>query len=335
MQHDIPPGHPVDTFLLENQALRMRIGQMRAAIERLREHPRGEPFDAIVTELRQAQRDLACVEHHYLRKEGLLFPCLERYGITGPSTVMWGGDDQIRGRLVLIGRRLQEYSQNLDELLDAAGMTIEPALEEMERAIVREERDLFPMALDTLSDEDWAGIWRRSVNFGWCLVEPREGYQPPVPPEPVPADDEAVGSGFVFPTGRLTADELRWIFPTLPLDFTFIDADDRVRFYSLGPDPIFSRIKTDLGQKVEDCHPAKSVPLVKRILADFRSGKLDVVDSWINHQGKFAHIRYFAVRNDAGQYVGTVEMVQDIKPLRELQGECRLAQYHASPASGE
>jgi DUF438 domain-containing protein len=329
MQPDIPPGHPVDTFLRENEALRERIQRMREAIDELRESSAGEKFDRIVATLREAHQDLTNIEVHFLRKEGLLFPCLERHGILGPSTVMWGIDDQIRDRMVRIGRPLREPGDDPTRLFESAEMSILPALEEVERVIRREERDLFPMALDTLRDEDWGEIWRRSDKFGWCLVEPREGYRPPDSAASAPSAGDLTDTPVVFPTGRLTAGELRLILPTLPRDFTFIEADDRVRFYSLGPDPIFSRVKSDLGQKVEDCHPPKSVPLLKRILSDFRSGKLDVVDSWIHHEDKFAHVRYFAVRDSAGEYAGTLEMVQDIKPLRALEGECRLAQYHA------
>ncbi len=327
MTPDLPLGHPVDTFLRENEALRERIQRMREAIAELRESPTGAAFDRIVETLREAHQDLANIEVHFLRKEGLLFPCLERHGIVGPSTVMWGIDDKIRERLVRIGQVLREPGSDPQRLFESAEMTILAALEELERVLHREDRDLFPMALDTLRDKEWGEIWRRSDKFGWCLVEPRKGYLPPdVAASAAPAGD-LTDTPVVFPTGRLTAEELRLIFPTLPLDFTFIDADDRVRFYSLGPDPIFSRVKSDLGQKVEDCHPSASVPVVKRILSDFRSGEQDVIDSWINHKGKFAHVRYFAVRDSAGEYVGCLEMVQDIKPLRELEGECRLAQY--------
>jgi DUF438 domain-containing protein len=327
MQLDLPPGHPVDTFLRENKALRDRMRQMREAIARLRDQPDEVPLEEILVVLREAHQDLATIELHFLRKEGLLFPHLESFGISGPITVMWGIDDQIRGRLASIGHCLRHDAESPDRLLEAAEMTIEPALEEIEKVIKREEKDLFPLALDTLRDRDCGDIWRRSGDYGWCLVEPREGYRPPDEPDTVPVDDGAGESAVVFPTGRLTAKELRLIFPTLPLDFSFIDADDRVRFYSLGPDPIFTRVKTDVGQKVEDCHPPKSVPLVRRILADFRAGRHDVIDSWIHHEGKYVHIRYFAVRDEQGDYVGTLEMVQDIKPLQQLQGECRLLQY--------
>jgi DUF438 domain-containing protein len=333
MQLELPPGHPVDTFLRENEALRHRVQNLRAAIAKLGDSASGVRWEEILASMREAYRDLAKIELHFQRKEGLWFPCLERYGITGPSTVMWGVDDQIRGRLASIGHCLQHATESVDQLHEAAQLTIEPALEEIEKVIKREERDLVPMALDTFREQDWGEIWRRSPEFGWCLVEPRTGYLPPDEPTATPITDDPMASSVVFPTGRLTVKELQLIFPTLPLDFSFIDADDRVRFYSLGPEPIFTRVKTDLGQKVEDCHPPKSVPLVKRILSDFRAGKHDVIDSWIHHEGKYAHIRYFAVRDEQGEYVGTLEMVQDIKPLQQLTGECRLLQYTSSDSN--
>ena len=104
MQRELPPGHPVDTFLRENDALRNRIRRIREAITRLREASADVPLAEVLAALQEAYDDLTSIELHFLRKEGLLFPHLERYGISGPSTVMWGIDDQIRGRLADIGK---------------------------------------------------------------------------------------------------------------------------------------------------------------------------------------------------------------------------------------
>ncbi len=130
-----------------------------------------------------------------------------------------------------------------------------------------------------------------------------------------------------MPTGNVTVEQLTSVLSTLPLDLTFVDADDRVAFFTEGPDRIFARSKAIIGRKVQHCHPPSSVDVVDRILDDFREGRQNVAEFWIDFHGKFVHIRYFAVRDKAGAYLGTVELTQDIAPLRALEGERRILDY--------
>jgi PAS domain S-box-containing protein len=125
----------------------------------------------------------------------------------------------------------------------------------------------------------------------------------------------------------LSLKQLAAIFNTLPVDLTFVDADDRVAFFSEGRDRIFARSRAILGRKVQHCHPPKSVDVVNRILDDFRQGRQNVAEFWIQHHGRFVHIRYFAVRDEEGTYLGTLEVTQDLTRLRTLEGERRLLQY--------
>ncbi|RMF84991.1 MAG: DUF438 domain-containing protein, partial [Planctomycetota bacterium] len=193
--------------------------------------------------------------------------------------------------------------------------------------IFKEENILLPMALGTLTDDEWGEIWRQSPEYGWCIVEPRQGYQPPPvaagPREASLARDEALR----FETGALRADQIAGIFRALPVDLTFVDADDTVRYFSEGPDRVFARSKAILGRKVQHCHPPSSVATVERILDDFRAGRQNVAEFWITFQGRFVHIRYFAVRDESGEYLGTLEVTQDATRLRALEGERRLLQY--------
>jgi uncharacterized protein len=122
------------------------------------------------------------------------------------------------------------------------------------------------------------------------------------------------------------------IFKTLPVDLTFVDAEDRVAFFSEGPDRVFSRSKAIIGRKVQHCHPPRSVDVVDRILEDFRQGRQSVAEFWINFHGRFVHIRYFAVRDEQNNYAGTLEVTQDASRIRALEGERRLLEYDAVPA---
>ena len=137
----------------------------------------------------------------------------------------------------------------------------------------------------------------------------------------------------MLPTGNVSLEQLVGMFSRLPLDLTYVDADDRVAFFTEGPDRIFARSKAIIGRKVQHCHPPRSVEVVDRILSDFRAGRQNVAEFWINFHDKFVHIRYFAVRSPEGDYLGTVELTQDLTPLRALQGERRLLEYESSPGS--
>jgi DUF438 domain-containing protein len=272
------------------------------------------------------------VEKHYQRKENLLFSCLERHGITGPSKVMWGKDDEARELLHALEESLSLEAMSADEASLVAETLVEPALAAIEEMITKEERILLPMSRETLTDDEWGEIWQESPRFGFCLVEPRNGYRPPTSKEPTKTADLPHGAAVVFPTGALDFEQLRGIFGVLPVDLTFVDADDRVRFFSEGPDRVFERSKAILGRKVHHCHPPKSVHIVEEIVSSFRDGERDVAEFWIQLHGKFVHIRYFAVRDDDGAYRGTLEVTQDLTRLRELEGDRRLLQWEEGAA---
>jgi len=137
----------------------------------------------------------------------------------------------------------------------------------------------------------------------------------------------AFNESLVFPTGALTPEQIQGLLGTLPVDLTFVDADDRVRYFSEGPGRVFARSKAILGRKVQHCHPPKSVHIIEQILEDFKSGRHNVAEFWIPLQERFVHIRYFAVRDPQGKYLGTLEVTQDLTHIRHLEGEQRLLQY--------
>lgn len=322
----IAPGHPVDTFRRENAALKEVVEKLRITITEIEELADTAECPTQLFRLRQGANDLMDVDKHYQRKEHALFSYLEKHGITGPSKVMWAKDDDVR-------TLLKQFNAAAHHCLPRAGdckrmwSTIGiPAVSALSEMIFKEENILLPMSIQTLTENEWAEIWSASPKYGWCLVDPQQGYVPPVPPESktpaVPTDGT-----IMMPTGHVSVEQLTSVLSTLPLDLTFVDADDRVAFFTEGPDRIFARSKAIIGRKVQHCHPPSSVDVVDRILDDFRSGRQNVAEFWIDFHGKFVHIRYFAVRDKEGAYLGTVELTQDIKPLRDLQGERRLLQY--------
>lgn len=322
----VPPGHPVDTFRRENEEIRRVLANFRFAFAELASLAPEASAHQAVLRLRHLYNELTDIEKHYQRKEHTLFPALEKHGITGPSKVMWAKHDEIRRYLKEFGEAVLQTDAKAGEwqiIAQTLGDTLVRAVEEM---IYKEENILLPIALDTLTEEDWGEIWTSSPRYGWCLVAPREGYAPP--PSVLKEGLKLRAADAVeLPTGTLSLEQLLGIFQTLPVDLTFVDADDRVAFFSEGPDRIFARSRAIIGRKVQHCHPPRSVHVVDQILDDFRSGRQSVAEFWIEFHGKFVHIRYFAVRNEKKEYIGTLEVTQDLTRLRRLEGERRLLEY--------
>ena len=324
---ELPAGHPVDTFRRENRALEAAIGTARECVATLetvldQAYPTDERLAAL-----GAFNALMDVDKHYQRKEHLVFSVLERHGNTGPSKVMWAKDDEVRDFLKGAIEVLREESLGGAELKILVPTVLRPALAALESMIYKEETILLPMCLGLFTEEEWGEIWQDSPRYGWCLVEPATGYAPPEPAFPKDTLQLPAASAVAFPSGSLSFQQLIGIFSSLPVDITFVDADDRVAFFSEGPDRVFARSRTILGREVKHCHPPKSVDVVERILEDFKTGRQSVAEFWIQMHGKFVHIRYFAVRDEAGAYLGTLEVTQDLTRLRALEGDRRLLQY--------
>jgi DUF438 domain-containing protein len=274
---------------------------------------------------------LTDVEKHYLRKEHLLFPYLERHGITGPPKVMWAKHDEARALLRGALEALAAAPATAAEARAVVALAVRPAAQAIADMIDREENILLPMSLDTLGELEWWEVARQSADIGFCLVEPGEGWRPEAAPPPQP-DARAEGERLRFPTGSLSPKELEAILNALPVDATFVDAEDRVRWFSSGPERVFARSRAVIGRQVQYCHPPSSVATVERILGGFRSGSRDRAAFWIEKRGRFVHIEYVALRDAAGAYLGCLEVTQDLTEKRALTGERRLLSWSEEKA---
>jgi DUF438 domain-containing protein len=310
----VPPGHPVDVFKKENAALQ----QVTRRVMTLCEDLGGLAAAAVperVLQLRAMFNELGDVDKHYRRKENLLFPFLEQRGITGPPTVMWGKHDEIRE--MLKGAR--------EELSAVADMLLVPSVRAVDDMVMKEEQILLPMCMDTLTDLDWYAIHRQTPEIGFCLHDPEVEWKP----RNLPAEEQFAveGDAVRLPSGALTPAELTALLNTVPFDLTFVDAQDKVKYFSQGAERIFDRNRAILGRDVRLCHPPSSVNIVDTILEDFKSGRQDRAPFWIQMHGKFIHIEYFAMRDADGRYLGTLEVSQDLTAKRALDGEQRLLSY--------
>ncbi len=321
----IPNGHPADTFLKENRELEKVVDAAEQLLEQVQHLQEGEVKELFL-KLHARFNELMDVDKHYRRKEYLLFPFLEKYGITGLPKVMWAKHDEIRKKLKdAIEVVSAPGTITVEEAKIATEMVLYPAVRSIPDMIMKEDEILLPMSMDKLTDEDWYEIYQQTMEFGFCLYDPREEWKP----EGITTGDVMYNTknSFQLSTGSFNPDEMEALFKTLPIDITFVDKDDKVKFFSLGPDRIFTRNRAILGRDVRMCHPPSSVHVVDEILSDFKSGKENSAAFWINMHGRFIYIEYFAMRDKQGAYLGTIEFTQDLTHMRSLEGEQRLLSY--------
>lgn len=321
----VPPGHPVDVMRAENRALGWELDAVRALLDQVATLDEGADATELLHDLRVRFNALMDVEKHYLRKEHLLFPFLEKHGITGPPTVMWGKHDEARALLKGAVETLAAApGATAAEARALAPLVLEPALEAIAGMIDKEQQILLPMCLDTLADDEWGAIAAGSAELGYCLVVPEVEWRPA---GALPAEAGGGDGRVRLPSGSFTTAQLEAVLNTIPFDITFVDADDTVRYFSEGRERIFARTRAIIGRKVEYCHPPKSVAIVQKILSDFREGRESHAQFWIELGGKFLCIEYFALRDEAGKFLGTLEVSQDLTAKRALTGQQRLLNY--------
>jgi DUF438 domain-containing protein len=269
-----------------------------------------EPF------IREAQK-------HFQREENVLFPYMEKHGVTGPPAAMWSEHEVLRAKekdlLSLIAR--QRY---MDKMEFVTNLRCQSALllSLLNVHFYKENHVLFPMAIRTLDFHEWNDARKQFDEIGCCnFVQ----HHATMEFAPVKVEESApTGEEIVLPTGRFSRSELEMVLNALPVDFTFVDDHDRVRYFSGSSDRIFVRTPAVLGREVQNCHPQKSVHVVQHIIDGFKEGTRDQAEFWINMQGRFIHIRYFPLRDKQGKYQGVLEVTQDVTGIRKLEGEKRL-----------
>lgn len=316
------PGHPISVLMGEHSGLLEYADELLSLSETIKNR---DSHEAAVQEIKAVERLIGYFresEKHYLREENVLFPSLEKHGIEGPPKVMWMEHEQIRAikkklyPLVDTAAELdfKEFARELAGSARALQQTLSGHFD-------KENSILFPMAMEALTTSEWDGVAGQFADIGYCSFSPGVSIE-----SRREADlSSPAGSGEItFATGSLSAPILEAMLNTLPVEITYIDAEDAVKFFSQHEDMIFTRSKAVIGTKVQNCHPQKSLHLVERILKEFKSGERDVAEFWADFKGKKVHIRYFAVRDGGGKYLGCMEVAQDITQIQKIEGQKRL-----------
>ena len=298
------PGHPLFDFRVENELIERLLESLAGQVSQY-----GSGNHSILNALRENAKNLDLILRHYDKKENLIFPVLEKYGFQGPSKVMWGVDNEIRAILKQFTSALAAEPPQ-GEALVSSFTELSGKANDM---VYKEEKVLIPESLGRFTEADWKQM---ADEVAGRVGKPLVSYD---------EESYAVPEGFIpLKTGALSADQIDLMLTNLPVDITFVDENDEVRYFSQGKERIFTRTAAIIGRKVQNCHPPQSVHVVQKILEDFKAGVRDVAEFWIQMGAAFVHIRYFALRDDAGTYKGVIEVSQNAAGIRALEGEKRL-----------
>lgn len=381
-------GHPLQTFTQENEALTKLIDRMKELL-----HDTDETTGSGSLQADEKQTDtenlpqiaalllkIREVAVHYAKKGDLLYPHLNaRYGIAGPSAVMWTADDEIRDELGALCKALQKGREAAEQRAteskgretagqnatgskgkETAGQNatgsfqssqwdvkwlerLQKVLLRVEEMIYKENHILFPNCAVNFTEEDWMGIYRDAKDYADCLDVHGEVWEEAEnwlrkekeakktvfkgtkDSQASEGEEDRAGSNFSdgvihMPGGHMTIRQLTALLNTIPLEISFIDAEDRNCYFNEGP-KVFKRAQMALGRSVYTCHPPKVETMVRRIIGEFREGTLDKVPVWMDKGGRTMLVTYMAVRDESGEYMGTMELVQDMEFAKEHFGK--------------
>lgn len=325
---EITEGHPVDVFMQENKELRNVVEKTQQLLGILHSIS-DEAFKDHSLKILSCFNELMDVDKHYKRKEYLLFPYLEKNQITGPPKVMWGKHDEIREQLKGCIEILRTEGLKKSDLEDAIEILFAPVLRGVADMTKKEEDILLPMSMDILTTDDWWQIHKQTLEFGFTLYDPKVDWKPEGMPSEMYENKGVLNENgsIQLPSGSFTAKEIMAILNSVPFDMTFVDKDDKVKYFTQGKERIFARSRSIINRDVRLCHPPGSVNIIEKILEDFKTGKASHAPFWIQMHGKFIHIEYFALRDENGEYLGTLEVSQELTNLRKLEGEQRILSY--------
>jgi PAS domain S-box-containing protein len=315
-------GHPVHTLMEEHKILLQFTENMKNIIEEIKNATDFDSISEEIKELNHISEHLKSSESHYVREENVLFPYLEKHGITGPPAIMWSEHNEIRKIKKEIYNAIDNYKnigiQDFVKTLTNVSISL---YETLHSHFYKENNILFPTALKVIAEDEWMDIKNQFDELGYCCFTP-EYAKKEIEKEKISKPSIPEGQ-IAFETGNFSNEELESLLNTLPIDITFVDKEDTVRYFNQSKERIFPRTKAVIGRKVQLCHPKESLHKVEQILNDFKNNKRDVAEFWINLHGRLIYIRYFAIRKGS-EYLGTLEVTQDITDIKKIEGEKRL-----------
>jgi PAS domain S-box-containing protein len=326
----VAPEHPLGILLEEHKILLQLLEKLTTTADII-----GQACDMVyvgddLTQMKKIVEELSDAEKHYVREENVLFPVLEKHGITEPPAIMWMEHDKIRECKKQIYGMVEKYeARDFQEFKKSLVDRARSLNSMLSSHIFKENTVLYPAALKVIPKDEWSGIRSEFDEIGYCCFTPKNLIGPAAAVSDG-ASGSLSGEGTLrFDTGSLSKEEVGAILDTIPVDISFVDGNDAVKYFNKAEKRIFVRTKAVIGRKVQMCHPQKSVHVVNKIVEAFKSGKKDAAEFWISMNDRMVHIRYFAVRDDHGKYLGTLEVTQDVTDIKKLEGQKRLLDWKA------
>ena len=281
-----------------------------------------------IHQVEHVTEDFTDSEKHYLREENVLFPIVEKHGITEPPAIMWMEHDQIREQKKKLQQLVKDVNdQSFPDFKGKLWETAKALSDLLASHFYKENNILFPAAMSVVTEAEWIDVRKEFDEIGYCCFTPPELITPAASAKAKTAQTSVSAGVLNFETGNLTKEQLEALLNTLPVDVTFVDANDTVQFFNKPDKRFFVRTKAVIGRKVAQCHPEKSLHIVGKIVESFKNGKKNVAEFWITLNNRFLLIRFYAVRDDNGKYMGAIEVVQDLTDLKKLEGERRLLDW--------
>lgn len=307
-------GSILEIYTQDNEKALANLKDMREHIKAI-----NKKLDSI--HIQALTEKLIAFEHfflHYTVIENVVFPVLEtKWKHHQCVKIMWSFHDDIRRNVRKLIEILETPEIDLQEFNATCGLVFF----NVNTIILREEKIIFPMLLETLTNEEFADMLEQTIGIGLPFAELK---QPELNSKNLTfSTDDKIH----LPTGVLTAEQFNLIFNHLPVDITYVDENDTVRFYSNPPHRIFPRTPAIIGRKVQFCHPPESVHVVERIVQSFRTGEKDLASFWFHMGPKFILINYYAVRNANKEYKGTLEVSQEISEIQNISGDRKLLDW--------
>jgi len=308
--------------LKEHELVKSFVDEISVLLPGVQQTKDFEGIESQASRIGELLRHLKEYERHKIREENCLFPYLEKHGVSRPPAIMWAEHDEQRKEIEAASKTLESKEVlGFGEFKTKLLSHLRNLADLIPNHFYKEENILFPTALTLIGNEEWLEIKASMDDLGYCYFTPKEAIGEKVGLAKEVKEKEGE---IAFETGSMTREGLEAVLNTLPVDITFVDKTDTVRYFSQSKERIFPRARAIIGRKVQQCHPQESVHVVQQILDDFRSGQRDVARFWIQLKERLIYIRYFAVHGKEGEYLGCLEVTQDITDLREIEGEKRL-----------
>jgi len=325
---DIPIEHPINILMEEHKIMLQITEKLNTIANKIQQVSNISYVGDEIHHLEHIAEDLRDSEKHYLREENVLFPSLEKHGVTEPPAIMWTEHNQIREKKKQISKLIEDHdTMNFQDFKNQLAKIASVLNSFLPSHFFKENNILFPTALQVITNEEWKEIRNEFDEIGYCCFTPPKLTATPKAAKqqatPTPSPEEMLQ----FETGSLSKEEVEAILDSLPVDISFVDKNDAVKYFNKADKRIFVRTKAVIGRKVQLCHPQKSVHIVNKILEAFKTGKKDSAEFWITMNNRLIHIRYFAVRDKDGKYLGTMEVTQDLTDIKKIEGQKRLLDW--------